>query len=162
MHPVAFFSSRLASIYRAFCIFQTIPVSFSSIKNSVVNEGIKGPEDHEGLKYFFYIIIPWNYAGQQPCPIIFLTTSGSFYRWFWSRLHGKQQSYCRVIHHGVRVAMSLLAINVQHPVIFPSVPGKLEQLVTPCRAIRNMCLGDMKTWEQFLDLCHTSCVMLGK
>lgn len=70
MHPVAFFSSSLASIYRAFCIFQTILVSFSSIKNSVVNEGIKDPEDHEGLKYFFYIIIPWNYAGQRPCPII--------------------------------------------------------------------------------------------
>lgn len=60
----------------------------------------------------------------------------------------------------VCLALSVLATNVQNLVIFPSVPAKLEHLVTPFRVIRNMCPGDMKTREEFLDLYHTSCVTL--
>lgn len=62
--------SRFANASRVFWISQSIPVSFSIIKKKgIVNEGVKGPEVHEGLECFLYVIIPET-ARTSPFPTL--------------------------------------------------------------------------------------------
>lgn len=124
--------SRFSSIYRPFWISQTIPVSFSSIKKKgIVSEGVKGPEDHESLTPCMYVIMPWNYAGPPPFPILLFQLQDHYRGIFQAVFTGNNKKYC-----GWPTLVTCLDLSQsQHWKSYIlgnlSVTGKLEKLVTP-------------------------------